>query len=352
MMKKGLLIASMVLFSFNPVHASILTKKETPPKVQPPPKVLYPKGQIEDETTYLLGFSYLGGAAGQIERRVATSGVSARQATEPTQGSIVSAPTQWMSGFQFDFAVSTPGAGSNLFVINYSVLTGNNPTPETVTTSTTNPTLLPSFATNNVTGATSLVVSVNSQYSLPSLQDGYFAYARSSFANPFLSVLFMGGFHGLSLSHSMYASYTDTSSGVLTYNMQEITYGAGPALGFISSKLISPNFAFRGTFLASAPLCNHSLTQSDLYTDANGNSTFGYNVNSVNQLRQHLVAHLDVEAVFQSNLGEKGFLEFVLSWHVKQYINQSYLTAMLNNQNAPPTTIQVNMLRAGLVFIF
>ena len=121
---------------------------------------------------------------------------------------------------------------------------------------------------------------------------------------------------------------------------------------YVSSKLISDNFAFRGTFLASAPLCNHSLTQSDLYLDANANATFGYNVNSVNQLRQHFVGHLDLEAVFQSQFGQNGSIEFVLSWHVKQYINQSYLTAMLNNQNASPSTIQVNMLRAGLVFIF
>jgi hypothetical protein len=351
-MRKGLLFLSAFMLLIESVSASILTKKEPPLKIQPPPKVLFPKGQIENETTYLLGFSYLGGAAGQIERRVGTTGVTPRQATQPAVGQIVSAATQWMNGFQFDFAASTPGVGSNSFVINYSVLTGNNPTPETVTTSVSNPTLLPSFSTNNVTGATSLVVSVSSQYNLPSLQDGYFAYARSSFNNPFLSLLFMGGFHGLSLNHNMNVAYTDVSSGILTYNMKEVTYGAGPALGFISSKLISDNFAFRGTFLASAPLCNHSLTQSDLYLDANANATFGYNVNSVNQLRQHFVGHLDLEAVFQSQFGQNGSIEFVLSWHVKQYINQSYLTAMLNNQNASPSTIQVNMLRAGLVFIF
>jgi hypothetical protein len=351
-MNKMLLMFSMAFFSLNTMYASILTKKEPPVKIEPPPKVLFPKGAIEDETTYLLGFSYLGGAAGQIERRVGTTGVTARQATQPTSGQIVSAATQWMSGFQFDFAASTPGMGSNSFVLNYSVLTGNNPTPETVYTSDTNPSLLPSFSTNNVTGETSLVVAVNSQYNLPSLQDGYFTYARSSFANPFLSLLFMGGFHGLSLNHNMNVAYTDTSNGILTYNMKEVTYGAGPALGFISSKLISGNFAFRGTFLASAPLCNHSLTQSDFYLDDNGVASFGYNVNSVNQLRQHFVAHLDLEAVFQSQLGQTGSIEFVLSWHVKQYINQSYLTAMLNNQNASPSTIQVNMLRAGLLFIF
>ena len=159
------------------------------------------------------------------------------------------------------------------------------------------------------------------------------------------------GLHGFCLNHKLNASYEDASANTTSFSMQEVTFGAGPLVGFSSTKRILESFALRGTFFASAPLSNHSLTQSDLYVSGDVPS-YGYNTKSVNQLRGHIVAHLDLEAIWRAEFLGGSCLEFILAWHVKQYINQSYLTAMSNNQNAPPSTVQVNVLKAGFSFIF
>ncbi len=346
-------LISALLLSATAINASSILPKVPEVKIEPISPILYPHGQDPLGPSFLFGLSYLGGAGGQMARRVATSGVvGTRTATQPASGSIISAPTQWMSGFEIDFCGSSSGQGSNSFGITYSLLTGNSNT-STTNGSTTTPNILPSFSTNYSTGNTTLMSSVSSQYNMPSLQDGLFTYSRSLFVNPYLSVMVLTGLHGLSLNHKMNVSYVDLASGVTSLYMKEVTYGLGPLVGFTSTKKLSTGFALRGTFFASAPLCNHSLTQSDSFLNIfTGATTYGYNANSANQLRQHFVGHLDLEAVFRSEFVNFSAFEFILGWHVKQYVNLSYLTSMSNNQNAAPSSIQVDTLKIGLLFIF
>ena len=333
------------------MHASfLLPHQKEPPKTEFISPILFPNGQSLEVPTLLFGISYIGGGGGQIERRVGTSGVIfPRTSTPPSRGNIISAPSPWMNGFQFDFCGSTAGLGSHSFGFTYNLLSGNSRTA-THTSSFINPDILPSFALYNNTGDTGLVTKIASQYHMPSLQDAIFTFSRSIFVNPYLSVMILSGLHGFVINHRMIVDYTDQSTGVTTLTMKELTYGAGPYVGFIATKKIVDFFAFRAVIAASAPLSNHTLKQNDMYVLGNV-PYYGYNTGGTNQLRQHFVGHLDLEAVFRG-----GFLtsavEFILAWHVKQYINQSYLTTMSNNQNAPPSTIQLDTFRAGLSFIY
>ena len=352
-MRLQLSLISAILLSTTAINATSILPIKPKPLVEPISPILYPHGQEPIGPAFLLGLSYLGGAGGQLARRVATSGViGTRTATQPASGSIISAPTQWMNGFELDFCISTGGSGSNSFGLVYSLLTGNSST-STTNGSTTTPNILPSFSTSYATGETVLMSSVSSNYNMPSLQDGQFTYSRSIIVNPYLSIMILTGLHGLSLNHKMNVSYVDLATGVTNLNMKEVTYGLGPLVGFVSTKKLSTGFALRGTFYASAPLCNHSLTQSDSFLNViTGATSYGYNANSANQLRQHFVGNLDLEAVFRSEFINFSAFEFILGWHIKQYVNLSYLTSMSNNQNAAPSTIQVDALKLGLMFIF
>ncbi len=352
-MKKPFLFLGAFLLSAGSVHGFSWLPK--PPESQPReiiPNILYPHGFSLTDATFLFGVSYLGGAAGQIERRVATSGiVSPRTTTRPSQGSIISAPNQWINGFELDFCGTSSGLGADSFGLNYSFLTASGVSSTTLSTTPGSADILPSFALNNATGDTALIDSVSSKYSVPSFQDGFFTYSKSLFLNPWLSIMITGGLHGFSLNHKLSVDYTELSDAVTSLKMNETTFGVGPLVGFCATKKVTKEFALRGIFLASAPFSNHTLEQSDQYT-IGGVTTYGYNVKSTNQLRQHFVAHMDLEAVFRHNFLNQTALELIIAWHVKQYINQSFLTAMSNNQNAAPSTIQVNTLKVGLTTIF
>ncbi len=347
------IILALILGGANVDASSILPPKIKEVKPEPISKILYPHGQQSTvEPAFVTSVSYLGGGAGQMERRVGTSGViSPRTVKGPSSGSIISAPASWANGFELNFCGSTPGQGSNSFKATYSILTSSSSPSTTASGSATTPGILPSFALNNLAVTSPLATSVTSYYNMPSFQDALFSFSRSLFANEYLSIMIMTGLHGFALNHRMSVAYKDTSGGVTTLKMSEATYGAGPLIGFCSTKLILPNFAIRGILLASAPLSNHALGQSDYYVHG-GTKTIGYNASSTNQLRQHLVLHLDLEAIFRADLLFGTALEFLLCWHVKQYVNQSYLTTMSNNQNAPPSSVQVNTIKAGLAFIF
>lgn len=355
-MRLQLSLISAILLSTTVINATSILPVKPKPLIEPIAPILYPHGQEPLNTVFLIGLSYLGGAGGQVARRVGTSGViGSRTFLQPAVGTIISAPTQWMNGFEIDFCISTPGVGSNSFSFVYSVLTGNS-TTSTTNGSTTSPNILPAFSTNYATGETTLMSSVSSNYNMPSLQDGQFTYSRSLFVNPYLSIMILTGLHGLSLNHKFNVSYvdlTDSPPGVINLFMKEVTYGIGPLVGFTSTKKLSNGFGLRGTFYASAPLCNHSLTQTDSFQDIlNALTYFGYNATSNNQLRQHLVANIDLEAVFRSEFINFSAFEFIIGWHNKQYINLSFLTSMSNNQNAAPSTIEVDTLKLGLMFIF
>ncbi len=349
-MRNHLILAGALLLSMPAAHASFLLPHKELPKPEYVSPILFPNGQSLEFPTILFGVSYIGGAGGQIERRVGTSGVVfPRINTPPPRGNIISAPSPWMNGFQFDIAGSTSGLGSHSVAFTYNLLSGNSRTA-THTSSFVDPNILPSFAIFNNTGETELVTKVASEYHMPSLQDAILTFSRSLFVNPYLSVMVLSGLHGFIINHRMIVAYTDQSTGVTRLAMKELTYGAGPYVGFTATKKMADFFAFRAVLAASAPLSNHTLKQNDQYLLGNV-PFYGYNTGGTNQLRQHFVGHLDLEAVFRS-----GFLsssvEFILAWHVKQYINQSYLTTMSNNQNAPPSTIQLDTFRAGLTFIF
>ncbi len=352
-MKKPFLLLGAFILSFQSVHGfSWLPKPPEPKALEIIPEILYPHGWSPTEPTYLFGVSYLGGAAGQIEKRVATSGiVSPRTTTRPSDGSIISAPNQWINGFELDFWATTSGLGEDSFGLTYSLLAGNGTSSTTFSTTPGSGDILPSFALNNVTGETSLVDSVTSKYSIPSFQDGSFTYSKSIFINPWISFMFTCGLHGFSMIHKLTVNYTDLTEAVTTLKMKETTFGAGPLFGFCGTKKITKGFALRGLLFGSAPLSNHTLKQSDEYT-VGTTTTYGYSARSTNQLRQHFVAHMDLEAVFRNDFLNKTALEVIVAWHVKQYLNQSFLTAMSNNQNAAPSTIQVNTLKVGLTTIF
>jgi hypothetical protein len=353
LMKKPFLILGTFLLSASSVHGfSWLPKPPEPKSAEIIPEILYPHGWSLTHGTYLFGVSYLGGAVGQIEKRVATSGVvSPRVSKRPTSGSIISASNQWVNGFQLDFCGTTSGLGEDSFGLNYSFFSGGGISTTTLSQTPGNEDILPSFALNNVTGATALVDSVTSKYSVPSFQDGFFSYSKSLFVNPWISLMVTGGIHGFSVVHKLLIDYKQLSGAVTTLKMKENTFGAGPLIGFIGTKKVTDDFALRGTFLASAPLSNHTLQQSDEYR-VGSETTYGYSANSTNQLRQHFVAHMDLEAVFRRGFLNQNALELIIAWHVKQYLNQSFLTAMSNNQNTPPSTLQVNALRVGLSTIF
>lgn len=352
-MKKPFLILGAFLLSASSVHGFSWLPK--PPETKPVeifPEILYPHGWSMVDGSFLLGASYLGGAVGQIEKRVATSGiVSPRTSTRPPEGSIISASNQWTNGFEIDFCGTTSGNGADSFGLTYTFLTGNGISETTLSQTPGNADILPAFALNNATGANGLVDSVTSQYSVPSFHDGFLSYSKSLFINPWLSIMMIGGIHGFSVTHKLYVDYQELSGAVTSFRMKEQTFGGGPLLGFCGTKKILNAFALRGTFLASAPLSNHTLTQYDEYT-VGADTTYGYSANSTNQLQQNFVAHMDLEAVFRQGFINQNAIEVIIAWHVKQYINQSFLTAMSNNQNAAPSTLQVNTLRIGLTGIF
>ncbi len=352
-MKKPFLLLGAFILSFQSVHGfSWLPKPPEQKSAELLPEILYPHGWSLTNPTFLFGVSYLGGAAGQIEKRVATSGiVSPRTTTRPSQGSIISAPNQWINGFEIDFCGTTSGLGEDSFGLNYSLLAGSGVSSTTFSTTAGSGDILPSFALDNVTGETSLVDSVTSKYSLPSFQDGSFTYSKSLFINPWISIMITGGLHGFSIVHKLFVNYKDLSEAVTSLKMKETTFGVGPLFGFCGTKKVTNGFALRGSLFASAPLSNHTLQQSDEYT-VGTTTTYGYNAKSTNQLRQHFVAHMDLEAVFRHGFLNQTALEVIVAWHVKQYLNQSFLTAMSNNQNAAPSTIQVNTLKVGLTTIF
>ncbi len=350
-MKKWLSTVGIAVLATSLIQAHSILPVKPVPLPDPIPPILFPNGQSFLIPTCEVGVSYLGGNAGQIENRVGTSGViETRTASGPSEGQILTAPVPWVNGFELNFVGSTAGLGFNTIALNYTLLTGNS-TTNTVTSDAASPNILPSFALNNATGATDLVVGVSSTYSMPTFQDATLTFSKSLLMNPYLSVLFLTGLHGFALNHTLNVQYTDTSAGITSLTMQEVSYGAGPLIGFITSKKFTEGFAIRGVFAASAPLSNNSLTQSDSYL-LGTSKTYGYNTTSSTQLSQYFVAHLDLELVFRTLHFLSLSVDTVLAWHVKQYLNISYLTAMSNNQNAAPSTIQTDTLRLGILFNF
>lgn len=350
-MKTWLSILGMTVLTTSLLQAHSILPTKPIPLPDPIPPILFPNGQSLLIPTCEVGISYLGGNAGQVENRVGTSGViSPRSTSGPSQGQILTAPLPWVNGFELNIVGSTAGLGFNTIALNYSILTGNSST-STVTSDAANPNILPAFALNNATGETNLVVGVSSTYSMPTFQDATLTFSKSLLMNPYLSVMFITGLHGFALNHTLNVQYTDTSTGLTSLTMQEISYGAGPLVGFITSKKFTEGFALRGVFAASAPLSNNSLTQSDSYL-LDKIKTYGYNTKSTAKLSQYFVAHLDLELVFRTMHFLALSVDTVLAWHVKQYLNISYLTAMSNNQNAAPSTIQTDTVRLGILFTF
>lgn len=356
-MKKHVSFIGIALLGSAAIQASSIARPQQQMTAKPPelPFILYPNGQKMDEASFLIGMYYIGGAAGQTHCRVATQGIPAvPTGNVPTQGGLVSAPKDWTNGFRIDFSGSSGGPNSHSISLSYSFMTSNNHA-KTVSKPNSEADMLPTFATSVPTGATSVQRKVTAHYKLPAFHNAAAMYSRSLYANPVFSLMAVTGIHIFALNHKLDTNYTAEVSGADAthfFHMGESTYGAGPLVGFTATKQLTNSWALRGNLFGSAPLASHQLTQNNKYQSSPaGDTTYGINTQG-NHTCTSFVGHVDLETVFRSEFDNGTSIELVAGWHIKQFVNTTFLTSFSNTQGNPAGSVELNAVKVGAIFIF